>query len=72
MPLQAFLALQTQWRVIVGGASVVRQGLDYASIQPVMEMLRVPAPKRRALFADLRVMEAAALAVYNAPEDSEG
>lgn len=53
---EAFAALLTQWRVGMSGAT----GLDYAAIPATLDMLGVSAD-RRALFADLRAMEAAAL-----------
>ena len=58
--MEAFLTLTTQWRY--AGASGVRVGLDYSAIEPTLRLAGLaPAP---ALFADLRAMEAAALAVF--------
>lgn len=68
----AFVALQTQWHFVAGGDRIVRTGLMYASIPCVLEELRVPPRQRPALIADLRVMERAALAVYNEPKADDG
>lgn len=68
----AFVALQTQWHFAAGADRILRTGLVYASIPFVLDELRVPKPKRQALIADLRVMERAALAVYNEPKADDG
>ncbi|WP_439685106.1 DUF1799 domain-containing protein [Cupriavidus oxalaticus] len=60
-PLQLFLTLQTQWRHIAGMADCMRTGLDYAAIEPVFRLRGVKRKRQAALFADLRVMEAAVL-----------
>lgn len=49
----------TQWRVGPGGAI----GLDYGVLPSVMRLTGVPAKERAAIFQDVRVMEAEALAV---------
>lgn len=59
-PLAVFAALQTQWRVGMGGPT----GLDYTAIPPVLELYEIPPSDRRRLFDDLRVMEAEALKVF--------
>lgn len=55
-----FFALDTQW--LRAGMSGVRVGLDYAKIEPTARLIGLePAPP---LFADLRIMEHAALAEF--------
>ncbi len=55
--LELFLALQTQWRH--AGMAGLPTGLDYAAIEPALRLMGMaPSPQ---LFADLRVMEDAAL-----------
>ena len=58
--LETFSALQTQWRIGMGGPT----GLDYAVLPAVMDLQHIPAPDRPALFDSLRVMEAEALRVF--------
>jgi hypothetical protein len=53
-----FVLLSTQWRLSPEGHLL---GLDYAAIPPVLELLEVAREQRGELFADLRVMEQAAL-----------
>ena len=64
----AFLALQTQWRIIAGMA-MAYQGLDYGSIPAVLNMIGIPRADRARVFAELRIMEIAALPVLNAKQD---
>lgn len=52
-----FVAVRTQWRVGMAGPS----GLDYAGVRACMDLLGTPEGERPRLFADLQVMEAAAL-----------
>ena len=58
--LRLFSALQTQWRVGMGGPT----GLDYAVLPAVMDLQDVAHAARSALFADLRIMESEALKVF--------
>jgi len=60
--LQFFLLLQTQWRVAAGMSGL---GLDYAGVAAAMELAAVPRARRQRLWADLQVMEAAALPALN-------
>ena len=62
---EVFRALQTQWIVRQGLMSGAFQGINYASIQPVMWAYGVK--DRRAVFDDVRLMEMAALEVFNGP-----
>ncbi len=55
--VELFLALSTQWRS--AGMAGVRVGIDYAAIEPTLRLTgREGSPE---LFADLQVMEGAAL-----------
>lgn len=49
--------MSTQWRMGPGGPV----GLDYGVLNTVMRLKKVPPSQRQSLFADLRVMESAAL-----------
>lgn len=57
MPVNVFIALSTQWRVGMAGAT----GLDYNAVPSVMRLLGVPKKLRTSVFDDLRIMEDAAL-----------
>ncbi|MDR5655410.1 DUF1799 domain-containing protein [Ruixingdingia sedimenti] len=56
----AFLACETQWRAVATLAGVIWLGLDYPAVDVVLR--RQGAPD--AVFADLQIMEAAALEVF--------
>ena len=56
-----FTQLDTQWRISMAGAT----GLDYAALPEVWRRARVPQVRRDAVFADLRLMERAALAAMH-------
>lgn len=60
----AFLACETQWRLAVGAAAVWL-GLDYAGVDVALRRLDLPAP----VFADLQLMERAALDILNEGAD---
>jgi hypothetical protein len=57
--VMAFVSLETQWRVGMGGA----YGLDYGAIPPVLMMKRIPRKDWPDVFEALRVMEDEALRV---------
>jgi len=61
VPLAVFAALQTQWRMGMGGPT----GLDYAAVPIVMELYQVTAEDRRQVFDDVRVMEGEALKFFS-------
>ena len=65
--LLAFLDCATQWRVGVGFGAMVWVGLDYTACDVVLRRRSYPDPDR--VFADLRVMEDAALAILNSGDD---
>lgn len=62
--VELFCAVATQWRASFGGVI----GLDYTAVEAAMRMMRIKPDDRRDLFARLRVMESAALAVMRAKE----
>lgn len=64
LSVAAFLECRTQWRVVSGLAGVAWIGLDYPAVKLVLDDLGCP----QNVFADIRMMEAAALEVLNSPE----
>lgn len=61
----AFLALSTQWRVGASG----RTGLDYQAIPITLDLLDIPADRQKAIFQDIRMLEAGALKEMHKPKD---
>lgn len=55
--MATFKALRTQWRHGMNGPT----GLDYSAIDPVFRHLQVPPEQQSHIFADLQLMEVAAL-----------
>jgi len=55
--VRVFMAAATQWRIGMAGPT----GLDYAALPELWRRLTVPRKARDAAFADLQVLEAAAL-----------
>ena len=55
------MALQSQWRIAPSG---IRLGLDYQAVATVLELLGIEAEDRRVTFDGLRVMEGAALEIF--------
>ena len=64
--LQLFIAMGTQWRVGMGGAT----GLDYAALQVVAKAMGVKL--KRSVLDGIRVMENEALRVMSAQRDKQG
>ncbi|MCR4300618.1 MAG: DUF1799 domain-containing protein [Sulfuricaulis sp.] len=60
--LQLFLACGTQWRFTAQGRVA---GLNYPSLESVMRLWCVPRRERAALLDRIRVLESAALRVFN-------
>jgi hypothetical protein len=60
MSFGVFVALQTQWRIGMGGPT----GLDYGAVPVVLDLYQVATDERRRVFDDVRVMEAEALKVF--------
>lgn len=58
----AFLACETQWRLLAGARALVWLGLDYAAVDTVLRHLAPDDPA--SVFADIQVMEGAALDVF--------
>lgn len=58
--VRLFMALSTQWRVGMGGAT----GLDYTALAAAMDMLAVKRKKRAALFGQIGLMEAEVLNMW--------
>ena len=57
-----FCAMQTQWRMAGGGmGGSSPTGLDYPALRVVMDLLDVPQAEQAGVFADVQVMERAAL-----------
>ena len=55
-----FMAVATQWRVGMGGAT----GLDYSAVAAVMDIQGVKPKKRAKMFEYIRIMEAAVLEIW--------
>lgn len=62
--LRCFLACRTQWRMGAGYQKPFFIGLDYTGVRITLQALRVR--DWRSVFADIQVMEGAALGVFNA------
>lgn len=57
----AFLDCSTQWRVASGFGGLAWLGLDYTACRQVLDDIAAPA----GAFADIRIMERAALPILN-------
>jgi hypothetical protein len=55
--VQTFIAMSTQWRVGMAGAT----GLDYGVLPAVLRLTGVPVKERSQAFEGIRVMEDAVL-----------
>lgn len=60
--VKAFLACETQWRVVSTMSQLIWIGLDYAGAKVMLDFQELATPK---IFRDLQVMEAAALPLLN-------
>lgn len=60
-----FAGLGTQWRVGMNGAT----GLDYSAVWATLNALVKSAQKRKKIFAQIRVMESAALELMSERRD---
>lgn len=58
--VRAFFAVDTQWNNLVVGDRLLATGLNYVGVRAALRFLRMPVSA--ALFADLQLMESAALA----------
>lgn len=59
--LIAWLAVETQWRIVSSMAGLIWLGLDYSAVDVVLRRLK--SPDR--VFADLQDMELAALEAFS-------
>ena len=57
MSVNTFIALSTQWRVCMAGAT----GLDYNVLPSVMKLVGVPKSLRSSVFDDVRTLEDSAM-----------
>jgi hypothetical protein len=55
--VNVFIAMQTQWRVGMGGAT----GLDYGVLPSVMRLTGIPRREHQEVFQSIRILEDAAL-----------
>jgi Phage related hypothetical protein (DUF1799) len=61
--LEIFLACHKQWRILTGGDKPWYQGLRYLEVEAVMRIRRIK--NQAAVFADVQVMEEAAMTALN-------
>lgn len=59
-----FFDLEHQWNHVGSMAGVSRTGLNYPAVESVMRIQGIERKRRAALFADLQLMERAALKVF--------
>ena len=59
MSIGVFIAMSTQWRVGMAGAT----GLDYGALPVVMRLAGVPVAERAGVFESIRILEDVALEV---------
>lgn len=59
--MQVFMAMQTQWRIGMGGAT----GLDYSVLPVVEDRLGVPKKRRAECFKGLQMIEREVLSVWS-------
>ena len=64
--MQVFLAMQTQWRTGMAGAT----GLDYAALPAVLRLTGLPRAQWPQVFDDLRDMEGEALTHFREVADA--
>lgn len=66
--MNVFIAMQTQWRVGMAGAT----GLDYAALPAVLACTGVARKRWAHVFDGLRAMEEAALAEMHKKDNAKG
>ena len=64
---ECFVATWTQWRIVAGMGGVFYEGIDYASLAAVMDMLGIAQRQRRKTLAMVQVLEAEARVLRNRP-----
>ena len=65
-----FAELKTQWNIAItpmGGA--LHLGLNYQAVESAFNLQQIPIEQRAAMFRDVRIMEEAALVVFNKAKD---
>jgi hypothetical protein len=67
--VNVFVEVSTQWRYAGMGSP---SGLDYPSIESTLRMTGIPRKRWAGLFADVRVMERAALEHFANQEPARG
>lgn len=63
--LEIFCSLRHQWILAVGLEGGKRVGLDYTRVESAFNMMNIRRKDRPSLFADMRIMEDAALDVWD-------
>ena len=63
--VSVFVALQTQWNLLVGMCGCAHQGLNYGALHTVLQLMCIPKREWKPLFDDIRLMEMAALRLLN-------
>lgn len=66
LTVSVFMALQTQWRTGMSGAT----GLDYAALPAVFDVLGIAKKARKRVFDGIRVMESAVLNLWAERRDA--
>lgn len=64
---EAFLAVATQWRSASGMEGLKVIGLDYTAVKAGFDLAGIDCPP--AVWADVRVIESAAMVAFNGGED---
>lgn len=66
--LKIFIALATQWRRTSTMMAIVYDGLDYTSVKSTLELMGKRRREWPEIFANLQLMEGAALKVFREKE----
>ncbi|WP_291810803.1 DUF1799 domain-containing protein [Limnobacter sp.] len=64
-PVEIFLELGSQWRVIAGMGGVMHQGIDMPSLEALFRIRGVPQENQHPIFKDILKMQTAAADVLN-------
>lgn len=62
---EVFLALETEWRLLVGPGGVYYQGLRRSAMKDTIELMGIERGEWPDLFYGLRIMEATAQKILN-------
>lgn len=63
---RVFLQLETQWHYQATMSALIRQGLRYEALAATLSMMQIEGARHAEVFEGVRLMEAAALAVFHA------